>query len=351
MPDYKAGVFWVGLASLRDPGLVGETIAQTLGAKDGLADHIAERQMLFLLDNLEQVIEAAAELGALVSACPNLACSSPAASCCACKARSSTPCPRSPKPKPSRFFADAPSSNPREIPELCARLDNLPLASSSPPPARKRSPWHRSRTSRSRLDLSRAAATAIPANRPSERPSSGATRSSRRRERLFARLAVFAGGCARGRGGGVRGRPRHPPVTRREEPDPFLDGRYWMLETIEDYAAQRLAQRPDAATTGARHTHFFVTLAEQAQPWLRGPDPTSWLDVLEREHDNIRATLARLREQGASELELRLAVAVGDFWCIRGLLAEGRLTSHTLSRQPEILRSVRKRSTRRASSR
>ena len=74
-----------------------------------------------------------------------------------------------------------------------------------------------------------------------------------------------------------------------------------MLQTIEDYAAQRLAQRPDAATTGARHTHFFVTLAEQAQPWLRGPDPTSWLDVLEREHDNIRATLARLEGAGGEQ--------------------------------------------------
>ncbi len=58
-PTFKAGVFWVGLAPLRDPALVTETIAQTLGAKDGLAEHIGERELLLLLDNFEQVVEAA----------------------------------------------------------------------------------------------------------------------------------------------------------------------------------------------------------------------------------------------------------------------------------------------------
>src|SRR5207302_4257869 len=72
VPEFKAGVFWVGLASLRDPALVAETIGQTLGAKDGLADHIAERELLLLLDNLEQVVEAAPELASLVETCPNL---------------------------------------------------------------------------------------------------------------------------------------------------------------------------------------------------------------------------------------------------------------------------------------
>ena len=72
VPSYKAGVFWVGLASLRESSLVTEQIAQTLGAKDGLADHIGEREMLLLLDNLEQVIDAAPALSGLVQACPNL---------------------------------------------------------------------------------------------------------------------------------------------------------------------------------------------------------------------------------------------------------------------------------------
>jgi predicted ATPase len=69
---FKAGVFWIGLAALRDHALVTETIAQTLGAKDGLADHIEQRELLLLLDNFEQVVEAAPELSHLLEACPNL---------------------------------------------------------------------------------------------------------------------------------------------------------------------------------------------------------------------------------------------------------------------------------------
>ena len=83
VPDFKAGVFWVGLAPLRDPALVTETIAQTLGAKDGLAEHIGERELLLLLDNLEQVIEAAPDLAkAARRPAPTSRCSSRAASCC-----------------------------------------------------------------------------------------------------------------------------------------------------------------------------------------------------------------------------------------------------------------------------
>ena len=70
--EFKAGVFWVDLAPLRDPELVTDTISEVLGAKDGLAEHIGEREMLLLVDNLEQVIEAAAELATLVEACPSL---------------------------------------------------------------------------------------------------------------------------------------------------------------------------------------------------------------------------------------------------------------------------------------
>ena len=72
VPEFRNGVFWVGLAALRDPALVAETVAQTLGAKDGLAEHIGERELLLLLDNFEQVVEAAPVLGSLVESCPNL---------------------------------------------------------------------------------------------------------------------------------------------------------------------------------------------------------------------------------------------------------------------------------------
>jgi predicted ATPase len=127
--SYMAGVFWVGLSGLRDPALVTEQISQTLGAKEGLKEHIGERQMLLLLDNLEQLVEAAAELSELLSSCPNLTllCTSRellrldgeveyAVAPLACEEAVSLFCER------SRLVRSD------EIAELCARLDNLPLA-------------------------------------------------------------------------------------------------------------------------------------------------------------------------------------------------------------------------------
>lgn len=70
LSDFKAGVFWVGLAALSDPALVGEAIGQTIGAKASLTEHIGDRTMLLLLDNLEQVIAAGPELAAVVESCP-----------------------------------------------------------------------------------------------------------------------------------------------------------------------------------------------------------------------------------------------------------------------------------------
>ena len=70
--DFGAGVFWIGLAPVRDPGLVVDTIAQALDAKQKLARHISEKQLLLVLDNLERVIESAVELAALLRDCPNL---------------------------------------------------------------------------------------------------------------------------------------------------------------------------------------------------------------------------------------------------------------------------------------
>src|SRR5207302_357652 len=72
VPAFPAGVFWIGLSALRDPALVTQTIAQTLGATGDLAAHVSQRELLLLLDNFEQVVEAAPELSQLLEACPNL---------------------------------------------------------------------------------------------------------------------------------------------------------------------------------------------------------------------------------------------------------------------------------------
>ena len=138
VPSCKAGVFWVGLASLRESSLVTEQIAQTLGAKDGLADHIGEREMLLLLDNLEQVIDAAPALSGLVQACPNLTlfCTSRELLRVQGEVEYAVP-PLASSDAVTLFCERSGLAISDEITELCARLDDLPLAVELAAPARR----------------------------------------------------------------------------------------------------------------------------------------------------------------------------------------------------------------------
>ena len=145
VPAYKAGVFWVGLAALREPSLVTDTIAQTLGARDGLAEHIGDREMLLLLDNLEQVIEAAPELSGLVQSCPNLALLVTSRELLRVQGEVEYAVLRSSPRRPSRSSASARGSKRRPRSRSSARASTISRSpSSSPPPARRHSRPHRS---------------------------------------------------------------------------------------------------------------------------------------------------------------------------------------------------------------
>ena len=127
--EYRAGVFWVGLAALRDPTLVTYAIAQTLGARNGLAEHIGERELLVLLDNLEQVIEAAPELSPLLSACPNLTLIVTSRERLRIEGEVELAVPPLAEPEAVALFCERAQLEPsEEIAELCRRLDSLPLA-------------------------------------------------------------------------------------------------------------------------------------------------------------------------------------------------------------------------------
>jgi tetratricopeptide (TPR) repeat protein len=100
--------------------------------------------------------------------------------------------------------------------------------------------------------------------------------------------------------------------------------RFSMLETIRDYATERLIESDEYEPLREAHAHYFLTLAEQAEPELTGPNQADWLERLEGEHDNLRAALGWAREQNAAETALRLAGALWRFWYTRGYLSEGR---------------------------
>ena len=113
-----------------------------------------------------------------------------------------------------------------------------------------------------------------------------------------------------------------PPIRKLMEPSAFVQ-----LETLREYAQARLAERGEGTDElRTRHLQYQVSLAEQAEPQLRGPESLVWLDRLDRDHDNVRAALAWAEERGGAALEdgFRVAGAIWLFWLIRGHVAEGR---------------------------
>jgi predicted ATPase len=336
--DFRNGIFWVGLAPLRDPALVSETIAQTLGAKDGLREYIGERELLLLLDNFEQVVEAAPELAALVEACPNLRLLVTSRELLRVRGEVEYPVlPLADADAVELFSERARVERDETVIELCRRLDNLPLALELAA-ARTNilSPRQILDRISQRIDLLKGGRDAEPRQEtlratiewsyellgPGE-------------QQLLAGLAVFRGGCT---------------IDAAEQvSDADLDAlqslvaksllrhsdeRFWMLETIRDYATERLVESGEADRLRRRHAEHFVALVEDAEVRLRKGDRDA-IERLDRDHDNLRAALDTLEASAEFELARRLAGAAYWYWVPRGYVAEGRRRIERLLRDDE----------------
>jgi tetratricopeptide (TPR) repeat protein len=118
--------------------------------------------------------------------------------------------------------------------------------------------------------------------------------------------------------------------------------RFWMLETIREYSAERLEIQGDGDSLRQRHADYFLCLAEEAEPHLTGSQQAPWLERLEAEHDNFRLSLDSLRRADRGDEELRLVGALMRFWYVRGHLREGRsrledaLAAHDDQSQPRL---------------
>jgi predicted ATPase/class 3 adenylate cyclase len=326
VPEFKAGVFWVGLATLRDPALVTDEIAQTLGAKDGLAEHVGERELLLLLDNLEQVVDAAPELAALVEACPNLRLLVTSRELL--RVRGEVEYPVLPLADPEAvalFCTRAGTEGDEAVRELCRALDNLPLAVElAAARASVLTPRQILERLGQRLDLLKGGRDADPRQqtlRATIEWSHGLL--ALEEQRFFARLAVFSGGFTLEVAEAVAGADLDTLQSLVDKSLVRPTGeRFWMLETIREFAVERLDDSDEADKLRRRHAEHFLALAEEAEPHLRQASG-EWLDRLEAEHDNIRAALDWL-EQADTALAARLTAAVWRFWSLRGHLAEGR---------------------------
>jgi predicted ATPase len=321
--SYPDGVWWIPLAPLRDPALVLETAAQVVGSTNGLAEHIADKAMLLLFDNFEHVAEAAAELASLLASCPNLDLLVTSREPLHVTGEQEYPVPPLAHEEAVGFFlararAIRPDFRPDgAVSEICRRLDDLPLA----------------------LELAAARVKALSSTQILERLEqrlpllTGGARDLPERQRtlratiewsyelltpeeqqLFSRLAVFLGGCTLEAAEEIA---EAELDTLQSLVDKSLvrhtGGRYWMLETIREYAGERLRASGDLEATERRHAEHFLALAVSANLSLDVPGEQRF-DIAIAEEGNLRAALRWAQTQGEIEFGLELAVALDYFW-------------------------------------
>ena len=331
--EYRNGVWWIPLAPLRDPALVVETAAQTLGAQDGLVDHIGDKSMLLLFDNFEQVINAAGDVATLLVSCPNLDVLVTSREPLHVTGEQEYAVPplvheegvgffltRARAVEPDFLVDDA-------VSEICRRLDDLPLCLEL---AAARVKALSSQQILDRLEHRLPLLTGGARDLPERQRTLRATIEwsydllAPEEQRLFAHLAVFSGGC-------ILEAAEEIAETDVDTLQSLLDksllrrtrDRYWMLETIREYAAEQLTDSGERQDLERRHAEHFTALAEEGDRHLRG-SPKEWLDRLEPEHDNFRAAIDRLNAAGETQLVLRLAGSLQRFWYMRGHHLEAR---------------------------
>ncbi len=331
---YPDGVWWIPLAPVRQAELVLATAAQAVGSRNGLAEHISDKQMLCLFDNFEQVVEAGTELADLLAACPNLDVLVTSRERLRVRGEQTYPVPplaeqdgvalfnaRARAVDPSYAASDA-------VAELCLRLDSLPLALELAA-ARTAlfSPEQLLDRLSERLDLLKGERDADPRQQTLRATIEWSyDLLTNEEQELFARLSVFVGGCSYEAAEQVGGADPDTlqslldkSLLRKRESE--LGPRYWMLETIREFASELRATLADADDLARRHAEHFLRLALDAEPALNAPDQVEWLDRLDAEHANLRSALDwSLTSDPAAGL--RLAVSLRRYWEIRGHLLE-----------------------------
>jgi predicted ATPase/class 3 adenylate cyclase len=329
---YPDGVWWVPLAPLRDPTLVLETAAQVVGSKNGLAEHIAGKSMLLLFDNFEQVVEAAGDVASLLAACPNLDLLITSREPLHVSGEQEYAVPPLVHEEGVGFFlARARAIKPDfraddSVSEICRRLDDLPLALElAAARVKALSSAQILERLEQRLPLLTGGARDLPERQRTLRATIEWSYEllHEDEQRLFARLSVFSGGCTLEAAEEVADADLD---TLQSLVDKSLvrhtEERYWMLETIREYAGEQLNESDDADELRRRHAERFLALAEEAEPHLRG-SAKEWLDRLEADHDNLRVAFDRLETSGESQQLLRLAAALWRLWNMRGHVGEG----------------------------
>lgn len=374
--SYKSAVSFVSLALINDPELVASTIAQVLEVPE-IADqpsveelkiYLKDKRMLLVLDNFEQVVEAAPLVSELLSSCRHLKVLVTSREMLHVSGEHTYAVPTLRLPmraetsvvseqfltevsqyEAMRLFVDRAkavqpsfeinSANAAAVTEICHRIDGLPLAIEL---AAARTRLLPPQKLLERLDKRLPLLTRGLKDRPGRQQTLRGTIAwsydllDEGEKMLFRRLSVFVGGFTLEAAEAVCGAAGETDCN-------VLDGmssleersllkseetggepRFAMLETVREYAEELLAGSEEAETVRKRHAEFFYTLASEAEPELNRADRVAWLDRLEEEHNNFRSVLAWSIEGGREDLGLELAGVLSSFWYARGHPREGR---------------------------
>jgi predicted ATPase len=307
---------------------VTDEIGKTVGASDGLADHIGEREMLLVLDNLEQVIDVGPALADLVETCPNLAVLATSRERLHVRGEVEYEVkPLTESDAVDLFVTRAALERADEaVHDLCRALDEMPLAIElAAARAKVLAPDQILERISQRLDLFTGGRDADPRQRTLRSTIEWSHELlDAEEQRLFARLASFPGGATLDAAEDVADADLdtlhsliEKSLVRR------TDERYWMYETIREFALERLEASGEGDLIRRRHAEHFLELAEEAEPHLRR-EADEWLDRLDAEQDNVRAALDVFDVTGEHEQALRLCGSFWWVWSLRGPIRDGR---------------------------
>lgn len=396
--SFKDGICFVSLAEINDPALVISTLAQTLGVQENgllsLTEQVkavlAERQCLLVLDNFEQVVEAALFVEELLGACPAVKVIVTSRSILHLSAEHTFSV--SPLAIPDQtsqverteilqytsvalFIERAQAAvstfqvtdeNIHAITEICSHLDGLPLAIEL---AAARIKLFPPAALLARLTQRFSLLTSGLRDVPERQRTLYKTITwsydllTPQEQRFFRRLSVFAGGCTIEAVAAVYGEQEEPEndvysmlvslldqsllqQQKSEDDEP----RFVLLENIREYGLERLGEHNEIEESQHTHALYYLALVEKALPYLTGPRQATWLTQLDQEKDNLRAALTWLLRKNEVELALSFCEGFGKFCGLRGYWTEEWRWLHAVLELPTTpaLRSLRARILRRA---
>ncbi|MCC6612418.1 MAG: tetratricopeptide repeat protein [Anaerolineae bacterium] len=365
---FRDGACFVSLAPLQEPGMVARAIAQALDVKEAgsnpapvaLQNALRDRDLLLVLDNFEHLLAAAPLVSDLLAAAPDLHVLVTSRETLRLYGETEYPIPPLELPthgpeasleamranEAVRLFvqrAQAASpgfrldeSNASAVAMICVHLDGLPLALEL---AAARVKFYAPPSLLLRLSSRLEALSLGPRDLPARQQTLRATLAwsydllDAGEQALFARLGIFAGGwtlddaaavCDLGLGVADGLESLVNKNLLRQERAAEGEPRFMMLETMREYALEKLAQRGELATIGTAHADHFARMAEIAAPAFYTSDERLWMSRLEAQHDNLRAALRWYLAAGEAETCLRLGGNLARFWRMRGYLSEGR---------------------------